>query len=364
MIKILQVLTDTNFGGAGMWLLNYLGSFDKTDYSITVALPPHSVLKEKAEKLGVTVEEVEGTADVSFSARSISEYVKLIRRMKPDIIHTHASLSARIAAKLCGVKTVNTRHCLEEKKRFPINIAYRFINNVLSDAVIGVSEAVVKNLSDDGISPKKLFLVYNGIFPLKEISESEKAHLKAELGFSEDNIVAGIVARLEPVKGHGVFLDAAKYASEKNDKLRFIIAGTGSLEQELRAKAKELGLSEKVVFLGYIEDVNKIYSIIDISVLSSVREALSLSVIEAMSLRKPAVVTDSGGTAEVVENGVSGYVVENGNSKELGSKIVMLSEDAALRNKMGSEGIRIVKEKFTVEAMARKLEKVYSDILR
>lgn len=363
MIKILQILTDTNFGGAGMWLLNYLASYDKAKFSVAVVLPPDSVLKEKAERFGVCVHEVRATSDVSFSFKSIAEYVKLLRREKPDIVHTHASLSARIAAKLCGIKTVNTRHCLESKKKFPASAIYGLVNNMLSDAVIGVSEAVVKNLADDGIPSKKLFLVYNGIPRLSLSSALEQKLKREELGFGENDVVVGIVARLEPVKGHEVFLNAAKYAAEKNDDLKFIIAGTGSLENKLKNTVKELDLSEKVKFLGYVENVSTIYSIIDISVLSSLSEALSLSVIEAMSLGKPAVVTDSGGTVEVVQNGVNGYVVENGNSTEMAEKILLLAESPELRKQMGAEGIKIAKEKFALESMAKKLGDIYSKLL-
>lgn len=364
MVKVLQVLTDTNFGGAGAWLLNYLRSFDRSKYAVTVVLPYGSVLKSRIEALGIKVAEADGIADCSFSSIGVRELKRLMREIKPDIVHTHAGLSARIAAKSLGIKTVNTRHCIEEKKRFPKSTIYKIINNFLSDAVIGVSNAVAENLADDGIPKKKLHLIYNGIFPLEEISDEKKAELRKSLGFSEDDIIVGIVARLEPVKGHETFLKAAKCAAEKNKNVKFLIVGTGSRETELKNMAKRLGISDKTVFTGYIENVNDINNIIDISVLTSVREALSLSVIEAMSLKKPAVVTDCGGTAEVVSDEKSGFVVKVGDFDTMAEKILTLAENSELKDKMGAEGQKIVGEKFTVQAMAEKIENLYDEILK
>ncbi len=364
MVKILQVITDTNFGGAGAWLLNYLRSADNTKYDITVALPHNSILKDRVLSLDIKVVEVDGIEDKSFSVKGVLSFVRIMRSIKPDIVHTHSSLSGRIAAKYLGVKTVNTRHCLEEKKSFPKSLVYKLINNCLSDASIGVSEAVTNNLKDDGIKDKKRFLVYNGIFPLTPISAQKKAKLKESLGFSKDDVIAAMVARLEPVKNHDVFLNAAKLAVKENENLKFLIVGTGSREKELKAKVKRSALRDKTVFLGYTENINDITNIIDISVLSSKKEALALSVIEAMSLKKPVVVTDSGGTKEVVADGVSGYVVENGNAKAMAKKIVELSKSPSKRSAMGNEGAKIVEEKFSASSMAKNLDAIYNALLK
>ncbi len=364
MKKVLQVLTDTNFGGAGMWLLNFLKSFDREKYEICVALPENAVLKDMVEELGIKVYEVKGVADASFSRKGISEYRKLLKELKPEVVHTHSSLSARIAAKMCRIKTVNTRHCIEGKKKFPISFVYRFVNNFLSSCVIGVSQAVSDNLVQDGFPQKKVRTVYNGILPLVEIDEEKKTELRRKCGFSDEDIVVGIVARMEPVKGHDVFIKAAAMAAEKNEKLRFLIVGSGSCEEEIKNEAKKLGISDKCFFAGYIKDVNDINNIIDISVLTSKSEALSLSLIEAMSLGKPAVSTDSGGTKEVVKDGVSGFVVENCNHSAVCEKVLLLADDEELRMRMGKEGRRIVEEVFMASVMAEKTCAVYEELIR
>ena len=125
-MKILQILTDTNVGGAGIWLLNFLKSYDRENLDVKVVLPKGAILVEEVKKLGNEVIEAEKIADKSFSVPGIKVFKSIFLEEKPDIIHTHACISARIAGRLCGVKIVNTRHCLEDKKSFPKNIVYRF----------------------------------------------------------------------------------------------------------------------------------------------------------------------------------------------------------------------------------------------
>ena len=360
MLKILQVLTDTNIGGAGIWLLNFLKSYDRNAVDMSVILPYESLLKEKIEALNVRVIEAEGIADCSFSVEGVKSLDAIFKEEMPDIIHTHASLSARIAAKLNKINVVHTRHCIEGKKNFISKTIYRIINNLLSDRVIGVSEAVCTNLEEDGINNDKLRLVYNGIFPLDELSETSE--VKKKYGIPEGVPVVGMVARLEPVKNHELFLDVAKVIDTICPEAVFVIVGTGSLEGSLKAKAKKDGIEDKVIFTGHIDDVNDIMNAIDIHVLTSQKEALSISLIEAMSIGKPVVATDSGGPAEVIEDRVNGILVGVGDSVNLTMALVKLIQHEPLRKSMGGEGKRIVTEKFLAEDMARNIEKIYEEL--
>lgn len=361
-MKILQILTDTNIGGAGIWLLNFLKSYNRDKLEVSVVLPKGAKLIRQIEKLNVSVIEAENIADKSFSFSGIRTFKKIITDEKPDLIHTHACISARIAGRIKGVKIVNTRHCLEEKKSFPKNILYKFINNILSDRVIGVSEAVVNNLIYDGIKKNKVRLVYNGINPLIPISFEKKKEIREKYGFNESNVIIGIVARLEEVKNHDLFIRAAKLSCEKDSNLRFLIVGAGSLETKLKNKVKELNLDDKVVFAGYIQNVNDITNIIDISVITSYREALSIALIEGMSLGKACIATDSGGPSEVIDNGKSGIIVPNNDEKRLSSAILELSDDINKREVFGKIGKKIFEEKFGIGEMAQKIEDIYAEI--
>lgn len=363
MIKVIQVITDTNIGGAGMWLLNFLKVYNRNEIDMTVVLPYDAMLKADVEKLGVKVIEADGIADSSFSMRGVSALDRIFKDEELDIVHTHASLSARIAAKKNGIKVVHTRHCLEKEKKHVKKFIYGLINNFFSDRVIAVSEAVAENLEADGINASKLRTVYNGITPLKEISEEEKQKVREKFGILPQNVVVGIVARLEPVKNHAMFLEAAKVIATICPEAVFMIVGDGSMRESLEEKARQDGIYEKVIFTGHIKDVSEVMNIIDIHVLTSDNEALSISLIEAMSIGKPVVATNSGGPGEFVKNGVNGILLGVNDTVNLTMGIVRLIQRPDIRGKLGNEGRKIVGEMFISDDMAKKIENIYKELI-
>ena len=357
MLKIMQVLTDTNIGGAGIWLINFLKSYNRSELDVFVALPPESALAPKVKELGVEVVEIEGIEDKSFSVSAVRKFMDIIRDRKPEFVHTHASLSARIAAKLCGVPVVHTRHCLEDRKSFPKNVIYGFINNALSTHVIGVSKAVTENLIWDGIKKDKLSLVYNGITPLRCYGTEEKAIARQSFGISEDHISVGLVARLEEVKNPLLFAEAAKIVAKEEPKAFFLVVGDGSLREQMEKAVQPI--SDRVCIAGYLDDVERAYNAMDVLALTSSKEALSISLIEGQSIGIPVISTDSGGPNEIITNGENGFITANEDAEALARAIIELINNPELRARMGSAGKKIVEEKFTSDKMAKSLERIY-----
>ena len=111
MIRVLQIISDTNIGGGGRSLLNYLSCCDRSRFSPSVVLPRSSALTERVRALDVPVEEIDAMADRSLDLRAIPPLTRILRRERPDLVHTHGSLSGRIAARLAGCPVVYTRHC-------------------------------------------------------------------------------------------------------------------------------------------------------------------------------------------------------------------------------------------------------------
>lgn len=358
MLKILQILTDTNIGGAGIYLLNYLAARDRDQYDVAVVLPKNAALAPLVRNLGARVIEAETIADRSYSSESVRELADIFRKEKPALIHTHASLSARIAAKHLRIPVIHTRHCLEEPKAFPKNLIYRLINDSLSDRVIAVSHAVEENLLRDGIAPKKLRMIYNGIPTQPQYDESDRIALRSEFGIAPNELAVGIVARLEEVKNHELFLEAAELAAAQTPHLVFFVVGEGSLEKPLREKAASLAAD--IRFLGYQSDVSRLFAAIDIAVLCSHREALSLSLLEAMAQERPVVSTRSGGPEELIREGENGLLCENHNAAALARCIVALADDPEKRRAMGKSGKQFVDTHFSAEGMARKIEAEYT----
>jgi glycosyltransferase involved in cell wall biosynthesis len=289
---------------------------------------------------------------------------KLFGIEKPSIVHTHASLSARIAARLAGVKAiVHTKHCIDANRKGVARLAGALINRRLSDRIIAVSNAVKQNIIDSGIPESKIEVIYGGIEELKVISEEEKDKLRESLNIGKEDIVVGMVARLAEVKGHVYFIEAADIVSRTYKNVKFLIAGTGPKEKELKELIEKRGLSDKIIFMGYVEDVGKIYNIIDINVITSISEALCLSLIEGMCLGKPCIGTNTGGIPEVISEGHNGLLVPVKNPKEIAGAIVRLIQNPELRRTMGEKGREIMARNFRAEVMAEKVEKLYEAII-
>ena len=362
MIKVIHVLSDMKIGGAGSWLLNLLSAIDKDRFDIKVMLPQGSLLIDKVKGLGFEAISVDGMKDKSFDAGAVGLMLDIFRREKPRIVHTHASLSARLAARMAGAKIINTKHCIDGRKAGIKKLAGAWPNGFLSDRTVAVSEAVKQNLADNGFPEKKIALIYSGVGQVRELDTEEKNRIKDRLGIRPEEIVVGIVARLAEVKGHKYFLDAAEIISRDNGNVRFLIAGAGPKEKDLRELVFRRGLTDRVIFTGFVENIYEIFNILDINVISSLSEAICLSLIEGMFVGKPAVAADIGGIPEVVKDGYNGYLVPAGNSGRLADGILKLIRDPELRKAMGDRGRELANGHFTADAMARNIEELYETI--
>lgn len=369
MIKVVNVISDTNIGGAGKCLINFCQNYDKENFEVVVILPKGSLLKEKLQNTNVKIIELDGLKDKSWDFRALPKLIKILREESPEIIHTHSSVTARLAGKFVkDCKIVFTRHSVFPVKAWvkslPGKFIYKFLNENLSDRIIAVAEAAKENLTDGGVSPEKIDVVLNGVDKIPETTLEEKNKLKKELNIKDDEFVIGILARLDKVKGHEYFIDTAKLIlDEKKIKAKFLILGTGSEEETLKKKVKELKLEKSVIFTGFVENVKDYINIFDIQVNCSYgTEATSLALLEGMSIGVPAVVTDYGGNSGVIKNGENGYLVPIKSPRDTADSIVRILNNEDLKKYMKKRCVEIYEEKFTVEKYARNIERIYSEM--
>ncbi|MFQ7291533.1 MAG: glycosyltransferase family 4 protein [Monoglobales bacterium] len=366
--KIIEVSSDTNIGGAGKCLLALLENFDYSSFEVKVVLPKNSLLKPHIDKLNIPVIEVDGIADKSLDAGAIGELKRIFKAEKPDLVHTHASMSARIAARQAGAKVIYTRHSVfkpsKKISQGPGKLINGMINNYLADGIIAVAEAAKDNLTDTGVSAKKIRVILNGVDALKETSESDKSQLRERFGVKSGEKVVSIVARLEDIKGHEYFIEAADELIKKGIKARFFIAGTGSYENVLKEKVKAMNLTDNVIFTGFITDVDKLMAITDVQANASYgTEATSLALLEGMSIGIPAVVSDFGGNPGVIKTGRNGIVVPKQNSHALAEGLEKLLTDDELYKKMSAGAREIFNSTFTSKAMTENTENYYKEII-
>ena len=370
MSRVLNIISDTNIGGAGRVILNYLKYSDTERFETVVAIPRGSLLKTALTEIGASIIEVEGLADRSFHKDDVGTLRRLIRQVKPDLVHTHGVLSGRIAARLCGVPVVYSRHSafpVPAKLKYPpgrwVN---KFVNEIFADHIIAVSPATKENLTDGGISPKKITVVMNGVAPLAETSRDERTALRAALGVGEEDFVFGILARIEDYKGHLHIVEAAKLLKEKGCRnFCVLVAGTGEFESTVRAAAAEQDVGDVVRMLGFRSDVRELLNICNCQLNASYgTEATSMALLEGMSLGLPSIVSDYGGNPWLVRDGENGYVFPTRNSAALAECMETMMNLADRGEALGRRGREIYRREFTGEVFARSTENVYLRVLR
>ncbi|MGI6205759.1 MAG: glycosyltransferase family 4 protein [Anaerovoracaceae bacterium] len=366
MKKILNIISDTNVGGAGRALLTYLKYMDRNEYEAAAAVPKGSLLTERINALGIKVFEVDIAPDKSYDHAAVKALEQVINEYKPDVVHTHGSLSGRIAGRRCGCAVVYTRHSVfpvsKKISKGPGKLINKIVNEHYADRIIAVSPAAVDNLTESGISDEKIEIVFNGVERLTPSSDDIKEKLRTEFGIKPGEFTASLLARVIDYKGQLDIVDAAEILKKNHPSFKILFAGTGesSFMQEVQDKIDSLGLHDNVLMLGFRKDVADILSITDVQLNASYgTEATSLSLLEGFSLGIPAVASDYGGNPYVVQDGINGLVFKTRDVEGLAAALDKLMNDRALLATLGTNALQIYDKRFTAQVYARNVETVY-----
>lgn len=368
MIKVLNIISDTNIGGAGRVLLNYLRCTDRNSFETEVALPRGSALLGPVRALDIPAYEVDGMADRSLAPRAVPALCRVIGASRPNLVHAHGSLTGRTAARLKGCKVVYTKHCAFPPGALlsspPGRLANRLLDACLSDGVIAIGPSAKEILVQSGIPEKKIHVLLNGVSPLPAPTPAERETARGRLGIQPEDFVLGILARIEPYKGHDILLRAAEELLARGRRVKVLAAGAGSSEEALRRQAQALPPGT-VIFPGFVERVEEVLWAMDIQVNASTQsETSSLSLLEGMSIGLPAVVSDVGGNPVVIRDGENGLIYPRGDSRMLARAAARLMDSPEDLKKMSEKAHALYQAGFTGAAMAEKIEKIYSDILK
>lgn len=359
MKKLLHVITDSGIGGAGVLLMNLFRHLDRSRYSLVLVLPKGSQLAARARELGVRYVEQCVCADCSFSAKDIPTYLSLFRAERPDILHTHACLSARIAGLLCGIPcAVDTKHCAYAlsplASSMPIRLATRALDFSTHVRYIATAEAARDVLVAKGVCSRRIVTIPGGSEPVESISEQEKHEIRLSMGLECDDFVVGYAARLERGKGHESLIEAARQLADLPH-IKFLIVGGGSLETMLQRSARDL---PNVIFTGFRSDIGRVMNVFDLDVnCSYLSETSSLALSEGMSLGLPLVVTNCGGNSDMARG--CGLVVPPLAPHALAAAIVRLADDPILYAALSHTAKLRFDTSYTARGMARETERVY-----
>lgn len=305
---------------------------------------------------------------------ALVKLIRLFRRERPDVVHTHASkpgVLGRLAAWLTRVPVrihshhgtlFHGRYFGRLKTRLLIAVE-RFFSRLATNIFVD-TDTIKRDLLTFRIArPERIRTVTLGtdLFAFERLDDVQ-GRLRAHLRVPGDVPIVAIVARLVPIKRLDVFLAAAAIVLE-NTRARFVIAGDGELRDELLCNAREAGISRAVDFLGFWKDLREVYAAADVVVLCSDDEGSPIALIEAMAAGKPVVATRVGGVPDVIVDGVSGVLVPPRDPQSLADALLALIADPTRAAALGAAARARVFSQYSIAASLAKTEVVYRQLL-
>jgi glycosyltransferase involved in cell wall biosynthesis len=233
------------------------------------------------------------------------------------------------------------------------------------DLVYTVSQAMKQKVLAGRTREERTRVIHTGLDVKRFDLGRERETVRAELGLPKDALVFGAVSRLSPEKGHGVLLEAFRCLAPSHPRFHLLIVGEGPERGALEARAKELGLDDRVAFAGYYGDLPGALRAMDVFVQATVlEEGFPTSVLEAQASGLPVVASDSGGTRETMEPGVTGLLVEQNDPRALAGAMHALGDDEPRRRAMGSAARERIAGSFSLEEMIAQMGAFYYAALR
>jgi glycosyltransferase involved in cell wall biosynthesis len=304
--------------------------------------------------------------DIAKWALTVPRLAAYIHHHRFDLIHansTQAQLYAGPAARLAGCPVL--WHVRDRLRGGGLG---RWLAR-FSTGIVAVSQAIAEELVAAGVPPEKVVTVWNGVDPEAFHPGVEGASLRAELGVPKEAFVVVLAAQLVPWKGHRLLLEAAPELLRQVPSAYLLLVGEDlfadhpGYRSELQSRAAELGLTERLFFLGYRQEMPAVLAAADVVVCASEGEPFGRTLIEAMSLAKPVVATDAGGPREIVVPGETGRLVPVGNAAALAAALIELARDPDRARAMGRQGRERVLKHFTLAAHIKRIEEVYIRML-
>lgn len=380
-INILYLHAGAELYGADKVLLSLISNINKNKFFPIVVLPNDGPLVEEIKKKGVDVyiEDYPILRRKFFNLKGIfaypfqymRSYIKLskyIRKFEIDLVHvnTTAVLQGIFIKIFLKKKIVWHIHEILENPHFLFKLTSFFIGKYADDVVV-VSKAVKNHLiSSKLIKESKVSVVYNGVDNTIYNSNHDINYLYDEFGLSKNNIVIGMVGRVNSWKGQEHFLQAISSILKKNSDVYGILVG-GVFDNEsyrmenLKNQIADLNISQQVIVEDFRNDIPAIYDLFDIFVLPSTNpDPLPTVVLEAMASGKPVIGYSHGGVTEMVENGYNGFLCEVNNVKDLEQKIDFLISNEKVRKEMANNSSTRQKKYFSLESYINNFEKLYS----
>ncbi len=366
-------------GGPEKTILFSAREVDRSSFTLHIAFlrsqdDPEFDLDQRARKLGidnfVAIEE-----RFKFDVRALRDLLKILREQQIDIMSCHcykSDLYGLVLSRFHKMKVVSTAHGpLASLRHFwtAQNWRVRYVYDKLDlmllryfDHVMLVSDSLRAIVSSYGVKDSKLTWVRNAI-DANFFRKTGDRSLRDRLNLPPDAVVIGAVGRLNAEKDYPNFLEAARILLAERQDLYFTIAGGGPLETTIREQVQSMGLAGRVLFLGNLHDIRQAYEAMDVYVLSSTREGLPNTILEAMAMEVPIVATDVDGVGEAVIHDRDALLVPPRDARRLADGVLAILTNPSLAERLRRSAREKIEREFSFSSRMRRVENIYRGVL-
>ncbi len=372
--RLLEFMTSFHIGGTERQVLNLMNGLDPEQFELHMAsLDKVGPLLEEVTSSGIPVSEYKTKNLYNLGAMNARlRFARYLRRHAIEIVHSYGFYSnvfAIPAARFARVPVViaSIRDCGEALTTAQNRVQRMFCR--MADCILTNAEGVRTWLVDQGYPAGKIQVIRNGIVRSRSADGPPAGKLRRELGLAADTPLVAVLSRLNAMKGIEYFLEAAVAVSRRFPAVRFLVigganyTGGGGYKMEIEKYAADLGLGSHVIFTGFRTDVHEILPEINVTVLPSLSEGLSNSLLESMAAGVPVIATRVGGTPEAVEDGTTGLLVPPRDPGSLVQAMERMLENPELARNFGEAGRRRVTNLFSIEKMVQQTESLYLSLL-
>lgn len=369
-MKVLHLISGGDTGGAKTHLISLMkGLNKKIDAKVICFIEDTFFYDLKKEGINIEVFEQKGRGDLSVVDRLKRE----IEDNNYDIVHCHGARANFIAIflkwkiKIPMVTTIHSDYELDFKDNFYKKIVFTNLNKFALKQFkyyIAISDTFKDMLVNRGFDEENIYISYNGIDLNKKpkIVSKEDFLKRYKIDYNGETLV-GIAARLDKVKDHETFIKGAAEVLENRKDVKFLIAGDGNDEKDLKEKVRNMGLEKDIVFLGFVKDPYSFFNAIDINTLTSLSESFPYAILEGARLKKTIISTKVGGLDKLIINGENGYLIDIGDYDAFAEKINKLLNNKSKIEELGENLYKDVKNKYSSDSMGNAHIKIYNDII-
>ena len=363
-LKVLHLLVSLPVGGAEDLVAAIVRGLDPERFAAGVAcLGFPGPVGEELRAAGYPVNYLGLEVKRTSTWRLVAAVRRLLQDLRPDILHTHLyhpNLYGRLAALGLGIPVVAAVHNSYTRVKFHRRL-WNFLLGWTSERILVGSTQVWDDVRHyDGVPASRLLLLPYGI----RLAEPDPAWSRPEArqALQVSGFVLGAVGRLEEQKGQVYLLEALAQVQSEIPEATLLLVGDGRLRPDLERRARELGLSARVRFLGTRRDLPLIYRALDLFVQPSLWEGLPLALLQAMGAGLPVLATRVSGVREVINDDVNGRLVEPGDPQALARVLLELYRQPELRARLAAKAPDTIRENYSLEAMLARLEELYLEL--